>query len=73
MGDYTRRITPDEIRECRKAQGRTQGAMAELLGVSIETVSSWEQGRRRPCCTWIVRAIRAGVRPFDHCEAGTGR
>ena len=36
----------DRIRECRKTNGLTQEELAELLGVSSNTVSSMENGQQ---------------------------
>ena len=32
----------------RKASGLSQAEFAEILGVSVQTLEDWEQGRRRP-------------------------
>lgn len=52
-------MTPAKIRAAREAVGETQAQFADRLGVSLDTVRSWEQGRRRPCCRYMVAAIRA--------------
>ena len=39
-------MTPAEIKQARQAAGLTQQAAADLLGVSIKTVQSWEGGWR---------------------------
>ncbi len=36
------------IKEYREAAGLTQTQFAELLGISINTVKSWDCGRRKP-------------------------
>ena len=36
----------DDVRSLRKALGRSQSQMAELLGVSVRAVQSYEQGWR---------------------------
>lgn len=38
----------DKLRECRKANGYTQEKFAELLGVSRDKLSKWENGSRSP-------------------------
>ena len=42
------RFSPQRIRAMRKKLGLSQKAMAELAGVSIAAVQSWEQGRSKP-------------------------
>jgi transcriptional regulator with XRE-family HTH domain len=37
-------MTPQELREWRKAKGMTQGQGAELAGVSLRTYKRWELG-----------------------------
>ncbi len=50
------------IAERRKAQGITQTQMAEWLGVSQQTVNSYEVGRRRvPVSTLPILARHLGV------------
>ena len=39
-------MTPNEIKQARQSAGLTQQALADLLGVSIKTVQSWEGGWR---------------------------
>jgi transcriptional regulator with XRE-family HTH domain len=39
-----RTMTPNELREWRKAKGMTQGQGAELAGVSLRTYKRWELG-----------------------------
>lgn len=36
------------IQKLRKSLGYTQEEMAAALNVSLDAVSSWEQGRRKP-------------------------
>lgn len=36
------------VREARRSAGLTQGALAQLVGVTAHTVGSWEAGRRSP-------------------------
>ena len=41
-------MTPAELKETRLALGfRSRRALAEVLGVSTQTVESWETGRRQ--------------------------
>jgi DNA-binding transcriptional regulator YiaG len=39
-------MTPSEIRTLRAALGLTQQALANRMGVTVTTVSRWEQGVR---------------------------
>ena len=61
-GDLTARI-----REARRSAGLTQGALAQLVGVTAHTVGSWEAGRRSPspehlaAVTFHCKAARTGA------------
>jgi putative transcriptional regulator len=39
---------PADIRKIRTRQGLSQSEFALLIGVSVDTLQNWEQGRRRP-------------------------
>jgi putative transcriptional regulator len=41
--------TRERIRAIRKGEGLAVKEFAHALGVSYETVRSWENGRRHPC------------------------
>jgi putative transcriptional regulator len=44
------------IRKVRESLGVSQGIFAQLLGVSVRTVQSWEQGKIKPsemACRWL--------------------
>ena len=43
------------IRKLRISQGLTQGELGRLLGVSPSTVGMYEQGRRQPDSTMLVK------------------
>ena len=36
------------MRRVRELLGASQGVLARFLGVNVNTVQSWEQGKRRP-------------------------
>jgi transcriptional regulator with XRE-family HTH domain len=36
------------VKEIRRQRGETQSEFSQVLGVSLDTVKSWESGRRRP-------------------------
>lgn len=36
------------LRECRKMRGLTQGKLAEMVGVHVNTILRWEYGKREP-------------------------
>lgn len=42
----------ETLRERRTSQGLTMGALASMVGVSVATVSMWEQGKHRPSLAW---------------------
>ena len=51
-------MTPAELKETRLAMGfRSRRALAEVLGVSPQTVESWETGRRQ-MPGWLPRHLR---------------
>ena len=52
-------ITPESIRDARKALNMTQAEAARRLGVSWLTLSRWENGRTRPKSVNHVRALVA--------------
>ena len=37
-----------QVKAIRKNMGLSQGKFAKLLGVPIDTLQNWEQGRRKP-------------------------
>ena len=37
-----------DVRHVRETLGISQGTFAKLIGVSVNTVQNWEQGRRTP-------------------------
>lgn len=39
-----RTYTPEDVQETRKLLGASQAVFAELIGVNVKTVQSWEQG-----------------------------
>ncbi len=49
------------IRELRKAQGIKQSELAEKIGVSQKTISSWEIGRTEP----TMKDVSAMCKLFD--------
>lgn len=50
-----------EIREVRTRQGLTQGQLAERIGVSQQTVSDWEKGKRLRQVQVALRLARVFV------------
>lgn len=39
---------PANLREARKSKGLTQGELARMSGLALETISRWERGDRKP-------------------------
>jgi putative transcriptional regulator len=44
----TDRISPDSIAAVRAGLGLSQTQFAHAIGISLDTLQNWEQGRRRP-------------------------
>ena len=42
------KMTDEEIKEWRKQMGLTQERLAQLIGVSFQTVNRWERGLSKP-------------------------
>ena len=40
-----------DVKEIRESTGRTQEAFAQMIGASLSTIRSWEQGKRHPTGT----------------------
>lgn len=51
------------IRDCRRAAGLTQADFAALLDLPLETLRTWDSGRRKPTAATLVRimSIVAGL------------
>lgn len=41
-------ISPDSIAAVRTRLGLSQAKFAHAIGISLDTLQNWEQGRRRP-------------------------
>lgn len=48
----------DDIKNARKSAGKTQLEVAELLGVSVQAVSQWENGRTLPASGKLVQLAK---------------
>ena len=44
----TDRINPDSVAVVRGRMKLSQGEFARMLGISVDTLQNWEQGRRKP-------------------------
>jgi DNA-binding transcriptional regulator YiaG len=57
---YTVPAAPKEVKDARKKVGLSQSQFALALGVSLNTVQSWEYGSRRPesVATKAIRLIK---------------
>lgn len=51
-------MTPEEIKALRKRVGMSQQSFAEVIGVSIHTIHSWEHGKCKPM-PMALRKLRA--------------
>lgn len=52
-------MTGQKIKRLRLAQGITQQAVADAVGVTVRTIISWEQGKRVPGGDKIARLAQA--------------
>ena len=52
-------MTPEELREWRKARGLTQQQLAELLGVTRKAISNWECKERKipPYLSFLLESL----------------
>ena len=41
-------LQPDDVREIRYKLGQSQSEFASMIGVSVPTLQSWEEGKRLP-------------------------
>ena len=41
-------FSPLDIKKVRRSLNVTQAAFARMIGVSVDTLQNWEQGRREP-------------------------
>lgn len=41
-------LRPDDVREIRYKLGQSQTEFAAMIGVTVPTVQSWEEGKRLP-------------------------
>ena len=41
-------VRPDDVREIRYKLGQSQSAFAAMIGISLPTLQSWEEGKRLP-------------------------
>ena len=61
-------LSPEVIRALRRALGPSREAFAARLGVSVNAVRDWEQGRHRPRLPQRL-ALKAALRDFQAAEA----
>ena len=47
------------LRECRKMRGLTQGKLAEMGGVHVNTILRWEYGKREPKASELRKIAEA--------------
>jgi len=48
-------MTPDQLKAHRQALGLTQAALATALGISTQSVSDWETGRKHCALPGLLR------------------
>lgn len=44
-------VTPINIKALRRRLNKTQAQLAKMMGISVDTLQNWEQGRVRPDST----------------------
>ena len=47
------------LRACRRAQDRTQEELAQIIGVSPDTIRRWEQGEAEPKVSQFILLCEA--------------
>ena len=62
---------PKRLRACRAAADLTQEAVANVLGVTPDTISNYERGRTEPSLADIVRIARLYGVSVEHLVAGS--
>jgi putative transcriptional regulator len=68
-------VTPDDVRTIRVKLRKSQSEFARMIGVSLDTLQNWEQGRRQPvgpARALLVVAARA-PRVVEKALTGTVR
>nr|WP_270187649.1 helix-turn-helix transcriptional regulator [[Ruminococcus] lactaris] len=53
-----------KIKAARLDKKLTQEQVAEILGVSRQTISNWENEKSYPCFTFIGIFLEAGLKPL---------
>lgn len=55
-------MTPDEIKDLRKALGFSQQQFAAHLGASVRSVAAWEAGTAKPTKHYQTKLVRIARR-----------
>jgi putative transcriptional regulator len=63
------RISPDSIAAVRSRLGFSQTQFARAIGISLDTLQNWEQGRRKPTGPAKVLLKVAAMHPEIVLEA----
>lgn len=61
-----RRVIPDRIKEARKSVGLNQRELADLIGVTRQSVSQWEQGAKNPDGSTLFQIASALKQPVSY-------
>jgi len=62
------------LRELREKCGLSQSGLAERVGISIDSIQNWEQGRTRPRIEALAKLARAlGVTVDEVLQESGGR
>lgn len=55
-------IAAPNVRRIRSRLSASQSRFASIIGVSINTIQNWEQGRVAPCVVFAVANFAGGAR-----------
>jgi non-specific serine/threonine protein kinase len=66
-------VTPDELRDRRKALGLSQSGLGRALGISPNTVARWERGEQRLGNPALVRLALDGLARADAAPGAADR
>jgi len=69
---YTSFMKPQELKDWRRENGYSQGELADILGVALQTVSRWERGTRE-ITSFLHLALKAIPKKGGGKKSGTAK